>query len=223
MQGTRIVVTYRGDDGDSGGTVDFTDDRTIGGIVSFNGRQARETNGTTTSTVSNAGAANSTSTTDTSTYTIVTDSVPQVLAIGTESFSTSQAQGFTITTDVITDIDPGILSRFNLNAGESYNDSYTTTVTTTVNTGGFGSSTQTTETDTTRTVRYVGRQTVSVPAGTFETCRFDSTSTTTFNGESSTSSSTDYFGVGNGILIKNESGGDMTELQSATINGAAIR
>jgi hypothetical protein len=68
------------------------------------------------------------------------------------------------------------------------------------------------------TVKYLGHETVTVPAGTFETCKFDNE-----NGLTTT-----WEAVGTGVPIKSLStasdGTTITlQLNSGTINGSPIR
>ncbi|MGJ8668742.1 MAG: hypothetical protein ACSHXK_04560, partial [Oceanococcus sp.] len=212
VQGTRVVQTYKSTNSD--GTVDFTDDRTVTGPATFNGQQTIETTGTTTSTVSGSG----TSTTQTETYSKVNNNVPQIETVGTTSSSSTQF-GTVENENVLT---PPRVDRYDLNPGESQSQSYVTASTS----SSFGQTINSeTATDSTRT--YVGRVAVSVPAGTYDTCQFDEseTSTTTVSGQSSTSSSTtsNYFDVDSGLLVKSLSGDTTTELIEATINGVAVR
>lgn len=196
------------------GEVDFTDDRTVGDIVSFFGDQARETNGTTTSTTTTQ-QGSTTTTSQTSTYTQSDAQVPQVTSLGAETSTSTQAGS----TQSTIRIDPGRVARYDLEAGQSFQQSYTTTVEN--NVPGFGTVTTTTETDETST--YVGRETVTVRAGTFETCRFDDTVTQTTQGQSSTSQSSNWFDTGSGLLVRQVSGDTTSELVEGTINGTPIR
>ncbi|WP_156966499.1 hypothetical protein [Algiphilus aromaticivorans] len=104
--------------------------------------------------------------------------------------------------------DPGDLLRFDLDPGDAYTFS-------SVFTEGGG------EPDPfTATVTYVGRETIAVPAGTFETCRFDLASDDGY-------ALTEWYGVGNGIEIAEESadpGEPLTRevLLFAEINGEPI-
>lgn len=208
-QGTRVVQTFKSTNSD--GTVDFTDDRTIGGNTTFDGRTAQKTTGTTTSTDS---ASGQTVTTSTTTYTQTDTSVPKVTTIGVET--ESSAQGFTSSTVIRNN--PGSVMPYNLNAGQSASNSYTQTLDST--TAGFTLSTtaQVTETHT-----YIGRATTSVPAGTFATCVFNEASEFTSQGQTTSSTTRNEFDVNTGLLVRQVSGDTISELQSATINGSPIR
>ncbi|MEZ9524706.1 hypothetical protein [Enterovibrio norvegicus] len=83
------------------------------------------------------------------------------------------------------------------------------------------------------THRYSGSETITVPAGTFDTCVMILEIVATTDGEERTGTFTQYVGVGNGLMIREEleskdaSGNilwtDVEELVSATINGAPVR
>lgn len=70
-----------------------------------------------------------------------------------------------------------------------------------------------------RTTTYIGREQVTVPAGTYDTCRMEETGTLDGMGDAAT---TNWWGVGSGVLIKSTSDGTTTELISATVNGTGI-
>lgn len=76
----------------------------------------------------------------------------------------------------------------------------------------------------TRRVTYAGHETVTVPAGTFETCRFDIS--VTIRGERGTI--TDWIAIGSGVMVKSVTrdagslAATMLELTRGRINGGAI-
>ncbi len=109
--------------------------------------------------------------------------------------------------------DPGDLLRFDLEPGDSF------TATTTYTDGSANSSTGP------YTVTYIGRETVTVPAGTFETCHFQliaAENTGTYIND-------EWLGVGNGLeILETDSDGGSSpvnreELVSASINGTPVR
>jgi len=120
--------------------------------------------------------------------------------------------------NVITMHAPGILTRFNLSKGQSYSQSYNTDITTKVS--GFDR-TDSTQTDLKTT--YLGTESVTVPAGTFKTCKFSSQRTTTTDAGPSTDNATTWFGVGNGQLIKEISEDTSSTLLDGEINGSPIK
>ena len=104
---------------------------------------------------------------------------------------------------------PGDLLRFDLEPGESYEHSST-----------YSSSEDGSDTYTAR-ITYVGRETISVPAGTFETCHFETEDL------ASGYQLTQWYGVDNGIEIAEESSDPgepvvREELLFAEINGQPI-
>lgn len=76
----------------------------------------------------------------------------------------------------------------------------------------------------TRRVTYAGHETVTVPAGTFEACRFDIS--VTIRGERGTL--TDWIAIGSGVMVKSVTrdagsvAATMLELTQGRINGGAI-
>jgi hypothetical protein len=110
--------------------------------------------------------------------------------------------------------DPYDLDRFDLEPGETYEWAYSQ------EDDGLETTIQTT---------YVGRESVTVPAGTFETCRFDRIVTERFDLGGSVLEveirETEWFGVGNGLLIKGETeepDAEIIELLSASINSVPV-
>ena len=105
--------------------------------------------------------------------------------------------------------------RYSLGVGESATQTYNITSTSTFT--GLPTITQTTLQ--TETVKYLGHETVTVPAGTFDTCKF----------EQGNGSSTVWIAAGSaaGVAAKSSSTSQGTtvilELRSGTINGTAIR
>jgi hypothetical protein len=100
--------------------------------------------------------------------------------------------------------------RYSLAVGESATQTFT--VTTTSNLPGF----ETSSTTLTSTTKYLGRETITVPAGAFETCKFEDDG-----------AELDWRGVGNGLLIRNEIPGPLGvtryELRSGTVNGQPVQ
>ncbi len=125
---------------------------------------------------------------------------------------------------------PAFVLRFDLNPGDSYTQSFTvfgedSSPDGTVNSYSY---------EETLTISYVGRENVTVPAGTFETCKFSIDYRESEAGTvTSTADEFVYVGVGNGIdgilqegTFSNTDGTTETyrsELLSASINGTPIR
>ena len=196
--GNNIQLNYKSVDGESGAILNISAAISVNGNVMFNGKSTIESVSQTQAT----GAAPSTSTTKS--Y-ITIDS-----AAKTYSYHGSivEVTAPTALTTTIT-INPAEVERFNLAAGESYSQTYTTTSSLTV----FGFPVNTV-TETSSTVTFKGIETITVPAGTYSTCRMET--------NDSGGISTTWFTVGTGMSIRTESGGDISELVSGSINGTAI-
>ncbi len=210
QQGTQSALSYRATDGDSGEVLNFTDERMVTGPTSFNGQQTIRTDGTTDSS-SSAGNYS----TQTETFSSMEAAAMRFRSYGVNTSTT--VSGFTVTTR--STIEPAMLSRYDLAAGQSHSQSYT--VTTVTDTGGFGSTTTVVNTDETTT--YVGRETVTVPVGSFDTCRFDSSYSRTVDGSTATETASNWFEVGSGVLIRNMAEGDRTEFTGGTLNGTPVQ
>ncbi|WP_116368073.1 hypothetical protein [Parahaliea mediterranea] len=108
---------------------------------------------------------------------------------------------------------PYRLQRFDLKAGESYQQDYTVNLNTRVM--GFNTKTSTrVSLDTT----FLGIESVKVPAGTYQACRFRVLSTT----DDGTSTINEWFAVNSGMFLKSTEGSASNVLVSASINGADI-
>jgi hypothetical protein len=109
--------------------------------------------------------------------------------------------------------------RYSLGIGESATQTYS--VTSTSNFTGLGGPITTTQSQT-DTVKYLGRETVTVAAGTFDTCKFEETS-------GSGGTTTTWMGSGNAAFafIKSQSvssnGTLALELKTGSLNGSTIR
>lgn len=116
---------------------------------------------------------------------------------------------------ITTTFSPFELMRFDLAPGQSYNQSY--------NIRTENSFRPDLETFRELSTSYLGRETITVPAGRFDTCRIEQqvTDTNSF-GQPLRSTDTFWFGVGNGLVIREIVEGQTTELVSARINGSSI-
>jgi hypothetical protein len=197
--GTTIVARYRSDDG-QGGMIEFEYDEIIESGASFNGQSARKATANTVAT----GDAPSVS--ETKSYFQVNGQ--RIRSLGVE-VTTSSPQSSS-STNVI---EPYQLQRFDLNAGDSYSQEFTIDSDTTVAGQTFSSSTRTA-----RTTTFDGVESVTVPAGTFQACRFTDQQTSS----GITTESVEWFHVGSGMLLKNTADGSTTVLLSASVNGASI-
>lgn len=125
-------------------------------------------------------------------------------------------------TTSISTYSPSLEFRFDLSPGESHTQ--TVNASTRANPGTAVE--EVIEQTITVTRRYLGRETITVPAGTFETCRLETeTRTTDASGVVTTARSTLWQGVGTGLSVRQqdgsaESGNLLTVvLLSATIDG----
>lgn len=201
-QGTTVNVVFNSTDKASGDVVRFRVIEHVMGQKSFGGRIGTHI----FSEVSATGASPSESTTIS--YLEINLSKKQMTVFGVETELTSPINATSTAT-----ITPGILERFDLAAGESFSQSHTTTVTTTSQ-GHTSEHVENVE----RIKTYLGVDSVTVPAGTFDACKF--IEQTTLGGNSW--ETTRWFGVGNGELIKDDDGSTLTELVSSEINGTSI-
>jgi hypothetical protein len=121
---------------------------------------------------------------------------------------------------------PYLKMHFDLYEGEYFDRSYLTTTKTTIaglSDGGDGSKTNTTRTDTVERVTFVGIETVVVPEGVFDACRFElQTSRSVDESAPAKSTSTEWVAVDSGVIVKKIEGELLTELTSGQLNGNAL-
>ncbi len=198
---TTVVASYRTTDA-SGAVVPFEYDQVITGGASFEGKSALKA---TTDTRA-SGAAPSTSRSEA--YFQPQANQFRVLEYGVEveSFTPEATESRVV-------FAPQQLERYDLSAGQSYEQRYTVNLRTRVR--GFTINDSNTVD---RRTTFVGIESVTVPAGQFQACRFQTRET----GSDSTTLSEEWFGVGNGMLLKSTADGDTTVLLRASINGASI-
>src|SRR5690606_29975588 len=103
--------------------------------------------------------------------------------------------------------------RFDLTAGETYEQNYSVNVSTRVM--GFNNKTSTAVALETT---FLGIESVTVPAGTYQACRFRTDSTA----DNVTSTINEWFAVDSGMFLKSTEGSASNVLVSASINGADI-
>lgn len=194
--GTTFAVSYR-----YSGTNDTQAlESTVGGVVTFEGVQARET---TTRTIGNVQgqAFDFTS----KAYTARTGDA-EVTEYGMLSLASAMMP------EMRTVYSPPYVERmYALAVGEAYTATRTGTYTYSVN----GTPSSYTSNDTSTTT-YLGRETVTVAAGNYEACKFETTSGPT------TAPSTNWYLVGKGIHLKSVSGSSTTEATSVRFNGQAL-
>ena len=111
---------------------------------------------------------------------------------------------------------PGLKTKFDLNAGESYEQTYTMIEHDPLNPG---------DTVYDSVVKFVGIETITVPAGTYKTCKFEDKSTvTSSDGVTEADNTTTWYAVEHGIVVKNkvDDVDDDLVLVEASINGVKI-
>lgn len=201
--GTVIEAAYTSST--SAGSVDFSYIDTISAGAEFNGNEALVAESVTTSTFQGI-----TTVTEPKRYFDVNPSAFEVYEFGVELPVPNGPTSTTIN-------DPFALVSLDLEVGDSYTNTYDQI--SRIEVAGFPiDSTQSIS----RTFTYLGRETITVAAGTFETCRISRTSTTTSDAGTIEGSTEEWLGVGTGMLIYQESDGTTTELISASINGNPI-
>jgi len=104
--------------------------------------------------------------------------------------------------------------RFTLAQGETASQTYTIFTTTTLTGVPNAITSSHSQTD---TVRYLGRETITVAGGTFNTCKFDENVGTT-------SASTVWMGADSaaGVMIKIQTPDAAIEFKTGSVNGSAI-
>jgi hypothetical protein len=195
--GARIINTYRTTDS-AGPVIEFTYDMEIKGETTFKNQTVLYS----VSTTETVGAAPSSSV-STAYFTIDKDA-KRSSSVGVEVKTTSP---FAITTTVSNN--PGRLMRLDLQANESYSQTFTAT-TEVVSSFPMPPIAPTTISFTTT---FKGIETITVPAGTYDACRFE-----TQEGGLST---TRWVAVDKGTELRVESDGDVTVYLSGTLNGVA--
>jgi hypothetical protein len=107
---------------------------------------------------------------------------------------------------------------FALAEGQSLSTTQTFTTTSTTTIPGLPPTTNTTTSTLSQTIKYVGRESVTVPAGTYNTCKYETSS--------SGSVTTQWVIVGKGLAVKTVStAGNTTQTMQATsvtLNGQRL-
>ncbi len=199
--GTKVDQVFTSTDSSSGVTIQTTSNSEFIKNTTYNGNDAVEAKAIVTADASDD-TFDSQSTTFT--YSKLGNNNNSMFVYGTVTEASSF--GFTFTTS--TTIDPYREDRYNLNVGDSYTQTYT------VNTESSAPGATIPPSQITSKTTYLGRENVTVPAGTFNACKFKI--------ESQDSSTMTWTAPGNGISLKTVSGNTETVLNSASINGTPI-
>ncbi|MES2939008.1 MAG: hypothetical protein V4864_15080 [Pseudomonadota bacterium] len=216
-QGTHMQISYQylGDI-----TGNQTSDTLVGGMTTFQGYQARETVVTTGGTNVSGGVS------VTSNFSVknygVRSGTAEMTQYGDILSGTSATSGITSTmnsTSVYTP--PFVDQQYSLAVGQTYTSSQTLITSGTVSVLGFSQPINSTTT-TSMNLKYVGQETVQVPAGTYNACKMETTNTS--NG--TTTVQTSWIIVGKGIPVKTTmTGGGINQTIQATsvkLNGASL-
>ena len=194
-QGTHIVVEYS-----SGLPGKTTVETSVGALTTFDGHNVRET--TVSST---AGGADD--------FTLRTFSTRFSDAV-TEFGSEIQYRGGIVAGDFVRTVYTPAFVRgvYSLAGGAFVTEAPTGTAVTTTGTG------QTTAVNVagSTTTKFVGIESVTVPAGTYSTCKLEVTTS------GSSVVATNWLIAGKGIRVKTISGGQTTEATSVKLNGASL-
>jgi hypothetical protein len=182
------------------GAVDFesTNKYTVKPVTTFKGNSAVELQVDTAVLVPAPVAG-----TSVRTFNYINNTGTEAVYYGTKAETTTSIAGFNITTSVTSSYSPAWRFPFSLTSGQSFtNPASVVTIETNTGTG----VTTTTQNQTT-TYRFVGVESVSVAAGTFETCRVETSTATTTGGSTTTSSSTQWTiasGSLRGLFVKSQ-------------------
>jgi hypothetical protein len=171
--GGRIVIDFAYT-GTIGGNENV--DTLVGNLTTFEGNSAREIAVKTTGTHTSAAGSLAVNT-DNKVYLKKTGDA-EVTQYGALLSSSSVVAGFSLTTTAKTVWSPPWVDKqYGLALGASYTYSQTGTVTSTTPPlfPGLPATTTTTPVSVTQTLTYVGRESVTVPAGTYNACKFRST------------------------------------------------
>jgi hypothetical protein len=217
--GSRIVIDFAYS-GAIGGNENV--DTLVGNLTTFEGNSAREIAVKTTGTHTSAAGSLAVNT-DNKVYLKKTGDA-EVTQYGALLTTSSVVAGFTLTTTSKTVWSPPWVDKqYGLAIGGTY--TYTETGSITTTSGGlFGlpGTTATTPISSTQTVTYVGRESVTVPAGTYNACKFQTTT------PGNTDVTRQWVIVGKGVpvqTITTNAAGTVTQTiqaTSITVNGQRL-
>lgn len=217
--GNRFVIAYRLT-GETNGT--STVDSTVGNVTGFEGNaQAREIS----TKVTDLGTSSSGSfdgTFEGKTYQRRTGDAEVTDYGSTSQFS--QTQGGTSVTFSSKSVNtpPFADKQYGLAIGQSYTYTVNSTTTQTTQFGGVPATSNTSSGSYTETIKFVSREQVTVPAGTYNTCKFET------RNPLSTNVTTDWVIDGKGLSVKStdaNANGVITQTQEATsvlLNGQRL-
>ncbi len=192
---------------------------TVGGIVNFEGHSARETTAVTTG--SHSTPAGTVAIDTTGKYYGSRTGDAQMTSYGFETVASGSTQGISFTNTLRGVYNPpSVDNQYGLAAGQSTTTTLTGSITSTTHfTSAFPIPDQvsTTSISSSSTTKFVGTESVSVPAGTYNACKFEVTSGTS-------DVTTSWYIVGKGLHVKTTVSGSSPQTIEATsvkLNGAA--
>jgi hypothetical protein len=179
----------------------------VNGPAQFQGQSLLETQ--TDITISAGGTTSSVKS-----YSDNNSSSGVVTSYGSVGRTTTTLAGFSSITDISTLFTPPFVSRVGtLGVGQSITETATESITTTTTLNGVVGAPTTRVDTTTTTTRVVALERVTVPAGTFNTCKVEITS------PNQTGIFTIWLLVNYGLQVKSEAAGVTTSATSITVNG----
>ena len=189
--------------------------RTVMGTATFNGETLIELDGRVETTA--GGTTQSATTTE---YLELDTNTPQYRLHGTRGMGAAEG----VMTNVTQTFDPPRSDRFDLDPGESYTETYDIVAETDIDTGIDSPITTTTTTQIEKTRTYFGQETITVPAGTFDACKFRDDDTVTLpTGAIEQTSTKRWFDVDTGLVLRTELEGiSTTVLLSGSQNGQPL-
>jgi hypothetical protein len=161
---------------------------TVNGAKTFNGRTAQELQVDATATVSGVLGANVRS------FNYINVSPTRYEFIATDNFIDASVGGFSFTGRILGVYEPALGWPLSVGVGDTIN--LDSVLTETITFEGLGAQAPTTK-QWKQTYKFVAIETITVPAGTFRTCKVDLESTITSAGVSSTGKSTVWY-IGEG-------------------------
>ncbi|MFO1292521.1 MAG: hypothetical protein U1F07_05505 [Rubrivivax sp.] len=193
----------------------------VGNLVSWEGNQAYKYTATTTGTNTVAGATTSINTVSDS-YSRRT-ATAEVTMFGTEVTTTQSVSGFNVATvNKMVWSPPLVDRRYTMAIGDTLTQSYAgTNTTTTAGILGAPGTSSTVQVSVTNVSKFVGIESVTVPAGTFNACKFQEWAAATPDDVS-----TSWLVVGKGVSVKtvsaSSSGTQTIQARSVKINGQSL-
>ena len=193
---------------------------TVGNITSFEGSSAREMTATTTGSNTIAGLTVAIDTELKSYQNAAANG--ETTQYGVLLRAVTPTGGFALTTNSKTVFaPPWVDRRYTLTAGQSIVQTYAgTTTSTTTGFPGLPTTPTTANVSVSQTVRFVGKESVTVPLGTFQACKFEEFATAT-----PSEVTTNWLAVGNGVLLRSSAtttqGTQVIAARTLLINGAA--